>query len=773
MTESAHGTAGRDASAVLPAVTGPSDPYARATETFPRLTGEQATRVSSFGVVEDLPAGTVLFERDDRGVDFFLVLAGCVEIYQTGPDGGAQVMTVHAEHQFTGELDLFNDRAILVGGRMGVDGQVARLDRTRFRRMLTAEPDIAETIMRAFILRRAGFISHGQAAVTVIGSRRDADTLRITRFLTRNGHPYLTAHTDTDSASTPTRTVLRCSPNGAWTSPTPRSCSAGVTRSCGSRATPSSPTVWGISENLDPTTVFDVVVIGAGPAGLAAAVYAASEGLNTVVLEADAPGGQAGTSSRIENYLGFPTGISGQALAARAQVQAQKFGARIAVPRRVHHLHADTRPYTVELDDNTHIRARTAIVATGAHYRRLQHLADVERYEGSGIHYAATAIEAALCGNEETIVVGGGNSAGQAAVFLSRHTRHVHILIRGHTLAASMSDYLIRRIEASPDRITLHTDTEITGLTGLTGQRHLQSVTWTNRRTGQQETRPIGNVFLMLGAIPNTEWLHGAVALDANGFIRTGNTHPGHHQRRPRPSAGHPRNQPARHIRRRRRPRRLHQTRRLRRRRRLHRHLSRPPTPHHQLTHPAPRTPPGASAVSQSAPWDLYPSAGPPACWPTDPNSPSCSGRSGRGHAGGVAAGPPRPVHLTPAADGHRAGGAGRRLPLPDRDDRPRSAPSASTSNVRRSRPSSSREPTSKGSGSAKTAGSVASSTGPNPTSRAEDPARSGWGETPSNARRSPLAAGMALNLATVRTGPWTGSLRGRTARDRRDAAGR
>jgi thioredoxin reductase (NADPH) len=276
----------------------------------------------------------------------------------------------------------------------------------------------------------------------------------------------------------------------------------------------------GFAERFGPGDLFDVAVVGAGPAGLAAAVYAASEGLSTVVLEAEAPGGQAATSSKIENYLGFPTGISGQALAGRAQVQAQKFGARLAVARSVARLDCARRPHELTLDDGTVLRARSVVVATGARYRRLDQVPNFARFEqGGGIHYAATAVEAGLCEGEEVVVVGGGNSAGQAAVYLSRHASHVHILVRGAGLAASMSDYLVARIEAS-DRITLHTGTEVTA---LDGERHLERVTWTDRGTGAAETRPVANLFLMLGAVPNTEWLAGSgVALDRQGFVRVG-----------------------------------------------------------------------------------------------------------------------------------------------------------------------------------------------------------------------------------------------------------
>jgi thioredoxin reductase (NADPH) len=273
----------------------------------------------------------------------------------------------------------------------------------------------------------------------------------------------------------------------------------------------------GLTEALDPNAIYDVAVVGAGPAGLAAAVYAASEGLRTIVVESLAPGGQAGTSSKIENYLGFPTGISGQALAGRAQVQAQKFGARLAISRSAVRLDCDRHPYGVGLEDGRTVAARAVVIASGARYRKLA-VPDYARYEGKGIHYAATAMEAKLCAGEEVAVVGGGNSAGQAAVFLSRTVAHVHVVIRGAGLAATMSDYLVRRIAFSP-RITVHPRTEITGLAGAAA---LRGVTWTDRDSGESETRPVGNLFVMIGAEPNTDWLDGCLALDDKGFIRTG-----------------------------------------------------------------------------------------------------------------------------------------------------------------------------------------------------------------------------------------------------------
>ncbi len=496
------------------AASNPSDPYERQAQTFPRLSDEQVARAKAFGRVQDLPKGRVLFSRGDRTVDFFLVLEGHIEIYDDGPDGQPNVFTIHGKHQFTGELDLFNDRDILVGGRMGANGRVARMNRAQFRRLLTAEPDIAETIMRAFILRRMGLMQHAQGAVTLVASRsRNVGAgLRLQRFLSRNGYPVrvLDLEGDGDAA----RRALEGSGFGADDLPVVV---------CGPHRALSDPTnaelasCLGISEDIEPGAVFDVAVVGAGPSGLASAVYAASEGLKTLVLETEAPGGQAGTSSKIENYLGFPTGISGQALAGRAQVQAQKFGARIAVPRTVARLDCDARPYALFLDDGSRVRAKAVVIATGARYRRLGQVENADRFEGgNGIHYAATAIEAGLCEREEVAVIGGGNSAGQAAVYLSRYASHVHILVRGEGLAASMSDYLVSRIEAS-DRITLHTHAEVAA---LAGERHLERVTWRNRRTGAEETRPVSNLFLMLGAEPNTDWLRDCgVALDDKGFV--------------------------------------------------------------------------------------------------------------------------------------------------------------------------------------------------------------------------------------------------------------
>jgi thioredoxin reductase (NADPH) len=486
------------------------DPYAREAQTFPRLNTQMAARVSAYGAEELLPIGALVFERGQRSVDFFFVLEGTIEIFDM-IEGEPNVFTIHGERQFTGELDLFNNRQILVSGRTGMDSRVVRIRRADFHRMVTAEPDIGEIIMRAFILRRIGLIKHAQGGVVLIGSGRAADILRLQSFLSRNGYPHRLLDTEEDPDA---EGFLDCFDLKADQLPVV------ITPEKGILHNPTNGMLadhLGLTEGMEEGKVYDVAVIGAGPAGLAAAVYAASEGLQTIVLEGLAPGGQAATSSKIENYLGFPTGISGQALAGRAQVQAQKFGARLAISRMVSGIMCRDLPYQIQLDDGESVTANAVIVATGARYRKLA-VANYDAFEGQGIHYAATAMEAKLCGGEEVIVVGGGNSAGQAAVFLAQTAKHVHILVRADGLAATMSDYLVKRIASSP-QITLHTRTEIEHLEGDAFLRH---VTWIRRDTGERERRPIQNVFVMIGAEPNTEWLNGCLDLDTRGFVRTG-----------------------------------------------------------------------------------------------------------------------------------------------------------------------------------------------------------------------------------------------------------
>lgn len=488
-----------------------TDPYARIDEIYPRLTSEMIERLAGYGATTMVPGGTVLFERGQRLADFFVVLKGVIEILEPNANGGLAVITVHHEYEFTGELDLFSDRTNLVTARAGVDSSVIRIERAHFNHVLSAEPDIAEIIMRAFLLRRMGFIAHGQGGVVVIGPRHCADTLRLQRFLTSNSYPHRLI--DSELCTNVEGLIMSLGMQGA-TWPVV--------------VAPSQPTLYnpsnsslaealGLIEGIGEGCVYDVAVAGAGPAGLAAAVYAASEGLKTIIVEVAAPGGQAATSSKIENYLGFPNGISGQALAARAQTQAHKFGARLAIPRAAVSLNYRQRPFEVILDDGQCVRARTVVVATGARYRKLE-LPDSQKYEGQGIHFAATAMEASLCRDQQVVVIGGGNSAGQAAVFLSQTAARVHLIVRGAGLASTMSHYLVQRI-TSALKISLYTESE---MTEVKGEPDLREAAWRNRVTGQISRYPVVAMFLMIGAKPNTEWLTDSLGVDASGFILTG-----------------------------------------------------------------------------------------------------------------------------------------------------------------------------------------------------------------------------------------------------------
>jgi thioredoxin reductase (NADPH) len=488
----------------------PASPDVRQAQTYPHLNREMMERIAGYGTEEVLPAGTMLFERGQRSIDFFLLVEGSIEMFDYDRRQPHVFVTLEPR-QFTGELHLFNDRQVLVSGRTGSDSRIIRVRRPDFRRLTTGEPDIGEIVMRAFVLRRMGLIRHGTGGAILIGPSYAADTLRLRRFLTRNGYPHRVLDTDNDPAA---GGFLECFSLNPDELPVVIADCQHALRNPNNAALADA---LGLSETLDPTHAWDVAIVGAGPAGLAAAVYAASEGLDTIVIEGMAPGGQAGTSSKIENYLGFPTGISGQALAGRAQIQAQKFGAHLEISRDAVALDCSGSPFLLRLDDGQAIKARSIVVATGARYRKLD-VANYARFEGQGIHYAASAMEALLCLGQEAIVVGGGNSAGQAAMFLSRHAAHVHILVRADGLAATMSDYLVQRIAQSP-RCTLHTHAEITG---LDGDERLRGVTWTNVRDGRSETRPVCNVFVMIGAEPNTAWLGGCLELDDQGFVCTG-----------------------------------------------------------------------------------------------------------------------------------------------------------------------------------------------------------------------------------------------------------
>ena len=413
---------------------------------FPKLTPVQISRITLHGRIRSVQSGKVLIEQGDRSVPFFVVITGEVEILR--PLGARETLvTVHGPGEFTGEVNMLSGRRSLVRARVTKPGKVIELDHQQMLGLIQTDAELSDILMRAFILRRVELIAAGVGDIVLVGSTYSADTLRIREFLMRNGHPYSYIDLERDPD---VQNLLKSFQVSASEIPVLICRGQIVLRNSSNQEIAD---CLGFNESIDQTHVRDLIIIGAGPSGLAAAVYGASEGLDVLMLETSSPGGQAGSSSRIENYLGFPTGISGQELAARAFNQAQKFGAHMLVARAAR-LICDRKPFVVELENGTRISTRTVLIATGAQYRKLP-LENLSRFEGAGIYYGATFVEAQLCGGEEVIVVGGGNSAGQAAVFLAQTARRVYMLVRSNSLAASMSQYLIRRIENSPnDHIT-------------------------------------------------------------------------------------------------------------------------------------------------------------------------------------------------------------------------------------------------------------------------------------------------------------------------------
>lgn len=481
----------------------------RREQMFPRLTTAQVARLQPHGTRIPAAVGQVLIEPSDPERKMIVVLAGSLEVMVPGVE--EQVIRPLEAGDFAGEMSTLRGVPGFVRVRVREEGEVLVITDGDLRAVVQTDAELSEIFMRAFILRRMGLMSSPNSEMTLLGSRHCGHTLVLREFLTRNTYPHFYVDVDTDAEAA---ALLERNHLGAADVPAVIGRGGRVLRNASLHQVAD---LLEINPDFEPGVVHDVIVVGAGPAGLAGAVYAASEGLDVRVIDSFAPGGQAGSSSRIENYLGFPTGISGQALAGRALVQSQKFGAKFNVACDAVTLHCEAWPYAIEMADGRVARARTVIIATGAQYRKPD-LPNLARYAGVGVYYAATHLEGKLCQGEETIVVGGGNSAGQAAVFLAGGCRHVHILVRADGLAESMSHYLIRRIEESPN-ITLHARTQITGLEGVD---QLQQVTWTDDRTGQCEKRPIGHVFLMTGAAPNTQWLKDCVNLDEKGFVRTG-----------------------------------------------------------------------------------------------------------------------------------------------------------------------------------------------------------------------------------------------------------
>ena len=485
-------------------------PVERREQIFPVLTEAQLQRIAHYGTRRAVRDGEILFRQGDEGVHFFVVLSGELDVVR--PEGdGERLVVRHQPGNFTGETAMLSGRRALATGRVRGDGEVVDIPPSALRNLVVTDAELSELLMRAFILRRVALISNHLGDAVVLGSRHCAKTLGIREFLERNGHPYLYLDVEQDEGA---RALVERFQIG------PHDIPVLICRGTKVLRAPSNAEVadcLGFNAGISTDAVRDIVVVGAGPAGLSAAVYAASEGLDVLVLESNAPGGQAGSSSKIENYLGFPTGISGQALAGRAFTQAQKFGANVAVGLTVKRLDCSVRPYAVVLESGERIRARAIIIASGARYRRLG-VENLGRFENAGVYYGATFVESRLAEGEEAIVIGGGNSAGQAAVYLSGIARHVHMLVRSGGLADSMSRYLIRRIEESP-AITLRTRHEIVG---LLGDGELTGVQWRNGATGAVEERPVRHVFCMMGADPCTGWLEGCLALDEKGFVKTG-----------------------------------------------------------------------------------------------------------------------------------------------------------------------------------------------------------------------------------------------------------
>ena len=477
---------------------------------FPQLDAAQIERLRSFGRERRAQPEEVLYDQGDSTHGVFVVISGSIEILGVS-NGDDSVLRVLGPGTFTGEVNQLSGRRSLVRCRAREESTVLELGRSCLRKLMQTDVALGELFLRVFVMRRSYLIANSVGDALLIGSSHSSDTLRLRAFLSRNGHPhtYIDVEHDPDVQAVLDQfeirvseiPVLICRGDMVLRNPTIAEAAA----------------CFGLNAGIDVGGMYDLVVVGAGPAGLAAAVYGASEGLNVLVVEGNAPGGQAGSSSRIENYLGFPMGVSGQDLTGRAFVQAEKFGAHIMVARGARGMTCGGSTYQIQLDDGSSVQSRTVIVAAGAQYRKLA-LPNLAHFEGVGVYYGATQVEAQLCGHEDVAIVGAGNSAGQAAIFLAGSASRVWLLTRGPGLAESMSRYLIARIEACRE-ITLKPWTEIQALEGQAG---LERIQWRNKQTGETETHNIRHVFSMTGACPNTSWLGECLALDEKQFVKTG-----------------------------------------------------------------------------------------------------------------------------------------------------------------------------------------------------------------------------------------------------------
>jgi thioredoxin reductase (NADPH) len=483
---------------------------------FPILAPAEIERMRRFGKTRLYRAGEALVEVGKVGLGLTIILNGHVDITQHDESGRRRHIVTHGSGSFMGELAQLRGRPALVDAHAQGPVEALIIPPDQLRALLIAEAELGERIMRALILRRVGLLETGAGGPVIVGRPENGDVLRLEGFLRRNGHPYqrLNPETDADAKALIDRfhvdtgqlPIVLCPGGQLLRNPTE----------------PELARCIGLLGPIDPDRLYDVIVVGAGPAGLAAAVYASSEGLSVLVLDCRAFGGQAGASARIENYLGFPTGISGMALMARAYNQAQKFGVEMAIPEEVTGLdasqHGDGGPLVLKLSNNERAKARSIVIATGARYRRLA-IAGLEAFEGSSVHYWASPLEAKLCRGQQVALVGAGNSAGQAAVYLASHVAKVWLLVRGPDLAASMSRYLVDRITGLPN-VEVLTQTNVTGLEGRDGA--LEAIRW-RQKSAEEVRTPIQHLFLFIGADPNTDWLSGSgIALDAKGFVLTG-----------------------------------------------------------------------------------------------------------------------------------------------------------------------------------------------------------------------------------------------------------
>lgn len=478
---------------------------------FPSLSPSQMERIARYGRIRKVERGEVLIQPGLKTITVFVVKSGELEFTQSS-ETDEKIVGIVGPGQFTGEANVLFGRPGLIQIRVSEPGELIELDRNTMMSLLQTDSELSDIFMRAFILRREELIAGNFGDVVLLGSTHSPDTLRIKEFLTRNNQAYSYIDLDRDTIAQELLDrfqiavnevpVVLCRGNIVLRNPENAKIAECLR----------------FNETFDQSKVRDVVIIGAGPAGLAAAVYAATEGLDAVVLESESPGGQAGSSSKIENYVGFPMGISGHDLATSALTQAQKFGAQIMIAKSARNLRCDQKPFRIETKDGSHILTLIVIIATGAKYRKLP-LQNLERFEGRGIYYAATFVESQWCGGEEVMVVGAGNSAGQAAVFLANTARHVHLMFRNDDLSERMSRYLIARIEKHP-KIEIHPHKE---LIALEGEDHLEVVRFRDKESHKEESHALRHLFVMTGAIPNTQWLGNCVVLDSNGFIKTGN----------------------------------------------------------------------------------------------------------------------------------------------------------------------------------------------------------------------------------------------------------